>query len=53
MGVRAEKKENRKTPPDLINAENIITSGLDEIFLPFPGMMRTDRGQRLEVHQAG
>ena len=33
-------KEIRKTPLDLINSENIITSGLDEIFLPFPGMVQ-------------
>ena len=34
--VREEESED---PAGLINAENIITSGLDEIFLPFPGMI--------------
>ena len=28
----------------LINTDNVITSGLDEIFLPFPGMI--DRHRR-------
>ncbi len=33
-------REEPGEPAGLINTENVITSGLDEIFLPFPGMIR-------------
>ncbi len=37
--VRDEEGESQDAV-SLINAENIITSGLNEIFLPFPGMVQ-------------
>ncbi|NLX53870.1 MAG: ABC transporter permease [Planctomycetaceae bacterium] len=33
-------REEPGEPAGLINTENVITSGLDEIFLPYPGMIR-------------
>jgi ABC-2 type transport system permease protein len=33
-------REEPGEPTGLINTDNVITSGLDEIFLPFPGMIR-------------